>query len=181
MIILFEMIFVIILGCILHFTYEWSHHNKIIGWLSAVNESTWEHVKLVILPTFLTIIFDYWFLGSNPNYWFAKFIQMLFAVVMLPVISYLAEMIFKKHNLTIYIMIFCLVVVYALLGFDWILRVNGLGMEVLGVIGCIMTMVAFSVLTFFPVKNSLFIDPRSKKIGFDAHECHHAYSRGHKK
>ena len=40
----------LILGIFLHFTYEWSGENVIVGLFSAVNESTWEHLKLVFFP-----------------------------------------------------------------------------------------------------------------------------------
>ena len=39
-------LFISILGVLLHFTYEWSDDNRIVGLFSAVNESTWEHLKL---------------------------------------------------------------------------------------------------------------------------------------
>lgn len=49
-------IFVCILGVLLHFTYDWSSQNPIIGFFSAKNESTWEHLKLIFFPfLFLTI------------------------------------------------------------------------------------------------------------------------------
>lgn len=49
--------FIIILGTINHFLYDWFNHNKIIGYFTAVNESTWEHLKLVIAPSFIWLIF----------------------------------------------------------------------------------------------------------------------------
>ena len=40
----------LILGTLLHFTYDWSGENKIVAIFSAVNESTWEHLKLTFYP-----------------------------------------------------------------------------------------------------------------------------------
>lgn len=49
-------VFVCTLGVLLHFTYDWSVQNPIIGFFSAKNESTWEHLKLIFFPfLFLTI------------------------------------------------------------------------------------------------------------------------------
>lgn len=42
--------FVLILGSLFHFFYEWSGENYIIGLFTPVNESTWEHMKLVFFP-----------------------------------------------------------------------------------------------------------------------------------
>ena len=39
-----------ILGVFLHFTYEISNNNPIVGIFSAINESTWEHLKLIFFP-----------------------------------------------------------------------------------------------------------------------------------
>lgn len=46
-------IFTIIVGIFLHFSYELTGNNKIVGFISAVNESTWEHMKLVFFPILL--------------------------------------------------------------------------------------------------------------------------------
>ena len=40
-------------GTLLHFVYEWTGGNRVIAVLSAVNESTWEHMKLLFVPFFL--------------------------------------------------------------------------------------------------------------------------------
>lgn len=37
-------------GTLLHFMYEWSGENPIVGIFSAVNESIWEHLKLLFFP-----------------------------------------------------------------------------------------------------------------------------------
>lgn len=50
---LFGSIFVIILGSIWHFIYEWSGNNFIAGLFFPVNESTWEHMKLLFFPMLL--------------------------------------------------------------------------------------------------------------------------------
>ncbi|MBD5555996.1 MAG: hypothetical protein HDQ95_11845 [Roseburia sp.] len=46
-------IFVLVIGTLSHFVYEWSGHNFILGLFSPVNESTWEHMKLCFFPMLL--------------------------------------------------------------------------------------------------------------------------------
>jgi hypothetical protein len=41
-------LFVVIFGSLLHFTFEFSHYSKLVAYFSAVNESTWEHLKLAL-------------------------------------------------------------------------------------------------------------------------------------
>ena len=43
-------IFVLITGTLSHFLYEWTNKNVIAGLFTPVNESIWEHMKLVFFP-----------------------------------------------------------------------------------------------------------------------------------
>lgn len=43
-------LFVIILGSLWHFVYQWTGNNPVIGLFFPVNESTWEHMKLCFFP-----------------------------------------------------------------------------------------------------------------------------------
>ena len=62
-------IVILILGTLLHFTYEWSGDNLFVGSFSAVNESVWEHLKLVFYPMLLMGIINYFLLkGHNQRY-----------------------------------------------------------------------------------------------------------------
>ena len=54
-------LFISILGVLLHFTYEWSDQNRIVGLFSAVNESTWEHLKLLFFPMLLLTLIELFF------------------------------------------------------------------------------------------------------------------------
>lgn len=47
------MLFVLILGTLSHFLYEWSNNNFFVGLFSPVNESIWEHMKLLFFPMLL--------------------------------------------------------------------------------------------------------------------------------
>jgi hypothetical protein len=38
-------VFVFLLGALLHFVFEWSGESKIVGAMASVNESVWEHFK----------------------------------------------------------------------------------------------------------------------------------------
>lgn len=46
-------IFVLIAGTIAHFLYDWSDHNYIVGLFVPINESIWEHMKLLFFPMIL--------------------------------------------------------------------------------------------------------------------------------
>lgn len=50
-------IFVVIMGSLAHFLYDWSGNNKIVGLFTPINESIWEHMKLLFFPMFLYSLF----------------------------------------------------------------------------------------------------------------------------
>lgn len=50
-------IFVLITGSLAHFLYDWSGHNEIVGLFTPINESIWEHMKLLFFPMLLYAIF----------------------------------------------------------------------------------------------------------------------------
>ncbi len=71
---IFNIIFIIILGSLSHFIYEWSGYNKIIGIFVAVNESVWEHIKLAIFPALILMLIQYKSLSKNHNFFIAHFL-----------------------------------------------------------------------------------------------------------
>lgn len=56
--------FTIILGTLLHFVYDW-FGGTLSAILGAVNESTWEHLKLLFWPALLFTIVEYIRYGKN--------------------------------------------------------------------------------------------------------------------
>ena len=72
-----SIIVISIVGTLAHFLYDLSNHNKIIGLFAAVNESTWEHIKIAITPTFLWGLYDGFIYGDDPNYFIAKLLSLL--------------------------------------------------------------------------------------------------------
>ena len=83
---IFSTIFILVLGTLLHFTYEWSNNNWFVGTFSAVNESVWEHLKLLFFPMLITtIIGSLYFKDEYPTYLCSKakgiILSLLFIVV----------------------------------------------------------------------------------------------------
>ena len=84
-VLIFEIIstfFIMILGIFLHFTFKWSNNNVIVGTFSAINESTWEHLKLIFFPMLITLVIGYFYKGKNiSNYLFAKVLGIIVAIL----------------------------------------------------------------------------------------------------
>ncbi len=60
---------IIIIGSLLHFTYEWSNKSLIVALFSPVNESVWEHLNWVIGRSVFMLI-EYWFIKDYTNSFF---------------------------------------------------------------------------------------------------------------
>ena len=81
-------IFTIILGTVLHFTYDY-FQTDFVAIFSAVNESTWEHLKLIYFPVTLFAIAEYFIYGKNTENFFAsKVISLLTGMLSIVVIFY---------------------------------------------------------------------------------------------
>ncbi len=56
-----------ILGALFHFIYKWTGENYLIGLFFPVNESTWEHLKLIFYPTLIYSAFEYFIIKNKPE------------------------------------------------------------------------------------------------------------------
>lgn len=73
--------FVGILGAFQHFFYEWFGHNKFVACFAPINESPWEHLKLIFFPMMLFTVFEYIILGEEAgNIVMLKYIGTLLAM-----------------------------------------------------------------------------------------------------
>ena len=64
-------------GTILHFLYGWTGGSVLIAPFSGVNESTWEHMKLLFWPLFLFALVQRLFFKDQKNYWCVKLAEIL--------------------------------------------------------------------------------------------------------
>lgn len=75
-------------GTALHFAYEWSGENVVVGAVAAVNESTWEHMKLLFVPLLLVALAAAIFGGHCRGYWTAKLAGALVGLLLIPMLYY---------------------------------------------------------------------------------------------
>ena len=75
-------------GTLLHFLYDWLGEAKWIAPFSGVNESTWEHMKLLFWPMLIFAIAQSFFLRDNEAFWGIKLRGILLGISLIPVIFY---------------------------------------------------------------------------------------------
>lgn len=75
-------------GTLLHFLYEWLGEAVWVAPISGVNESTWEHMKLLFVPMFIFAIVQSFFFKDREDFWCVKLRGILLGIVLIPVIFY---------------------------------------------------------------------------------------------
>jgi len=77
-----------LLGGMLHFTFELSGFQPLVGVFSAVNESVWEHLKLGFWPSVLYLLVEHRLIRSEVHNFLAKAVVPYTVVVVVPAIFY---------------------------------------------------------------------------------------------
>ena len=75
-------------GTILHFLYDWTGGSSFIAAFSGVNESTWEHMKLLFWPMLLYAVLQRFFFRDREDFWCVKLRGIALGLVMIPVLFY---------------------------------------------------------------------------------------------
>ncbi len=76
------------LGTCLHFLYDLSGNCLATAPFSGVNESTWEHMKLLFFPMLLFAIAERRFLRGRADFWQVKLGGTLLGLILIPVLFY---------------------------------------------------------------------------------------------
>lgn len=77
------------LGTLLHFVYDWTGQSRVAAAVSAVNESTWEHMKLLFLPFLLVTVVEFVvFSDAFRNFFACKAAAILLGLLAIPTIFY---------------------------------------------------------------------------------------------
>lgn len=155
---------------LVHFMYEW-FPNTLFSIFFSVNESIWEHMKMLFTGILLYGIIEYIILTKNNikfnNFLFSKFIEALlsipiYLIIYLPIYYRFGEkMIF---NFIIMIITFSIVefVGYKILQLKPIKNIN-----IISIILIIICYIIFGYLTYNPIKNQLFLDTKDEKYGIN--------------
>lgn len=111
---IFGALFTILVGTVSHFVYEWTGNNFLVGLFFPVNESTWEHMKLVFFPMLLYTVFA----GKKveqtiPCVWRASFTGILVGIWAIPVLFYTYSGILGYNTAWLNILLFVISVILA--------------------------------------------------------------------
>ena len=162
------------LGAVLHFLYGWSGENPAAAAFSGDNESTWEHMTLLVVPVFLFSVAQVCALGREcPHLLWCRAVSTLVGLALIPVLFYTYTGVLGRHLVWVDIAIFYLAdgALFALDG--WLLRRGGrrgLGRQLAGLSVLWGLMFTFVLCTFRPPHIALWQDPETGRYGIEAEE-----------
>ena len=163
---IFGVIFIFIMGTLLQFTYKWSNENLLIGTFSTINESVWEHLKLVYFPTLITIIFGNFYIKKDvPNYLCSKVIGMITAMTFIVTFFYTYTGILGKNISVIDISSFFVAVSIGEYVSYKLMKSKYECNNKVAIITLNILFICFITFTFFTPKLNIFKDPLTKQYG----------------
>jgi hypothetical protein len=154
-------------GTILHFLYDWTGGNTLISPFSGVNESTWEHMKLLFWPLFLFALVQRLFFRDQENFWCVKLAEILLGLALIPVLFYTYNGALGKSPDWVNIAIFYITALLVFLFEWWAFQKDRLHCKypVLAFAAICLIGAAFVVFTFAPPQIPLFQDPITGTYG----------------
>lgn len=157
-------------GTLLHYLYDWTNGSLLIAPFSGVNESTWEHMKLLYFPLFLFALLESRFFKEYENYWCVKLAGTVTGLVLIPVLFYTYNGAIGKSPDWLNIAIFFIAAAAAFLLETRLFRKNSLPCKrpwlALGIL-CLLG-VLFVAFTFATPQLRIFQDPLTGTYGISA-------------
>lgn len=159
-------IFTLIAGTLLHFVWEWSGRSNFTAVFSAVNESTWEHLKLLFVPFILFTVIEYFLYGKNLECFFtAKVRAVILGMITIVAVFYTYTGILGNNYFPLDIGTFILgVAVSWLYSYRYLSDAENTcsgSSELFSLLMILTIATAFAVFTFTPPNLGLFLPPIS--------------------
>ncbi len=154
-------------GTLLHYLYDWTGQSLWMAPFSGVNESTWEHMKLLYFPLLLFALVQSRFFKEDQAFWCIKFTGITLGLLLIPGLFYTYNGAFGKSPDWVNIGIFFVAAAVVFLWETWLFKKGNLRCKrpwmAFGLI-CLPA-ILFMVFTFAPPKIPLFQDPITGTYG----------------
>ena len=160
-----------LLGTALHFLYDWTG-NGIVALFSSVNESTWEHLKLLFFPMLLFAIIESRFIGkTQEDFWCIKLRGILLGLLLIPTLFYTLRGVFGTTpdfvNILLFFVVVGIVFVYETRQFNS--DDTPCPYKESAIVLLLSIAVAFALFTYMPPQIPLFQDPVDGSFGLKLH------------
>ena len=154
-------------GTLLHFLYDWLDGALWIAPFSGVNESTWEHMKLLFWPMLLYAAVQSFFFREREDFLCIKLRGILLGLILIPIIFYTYNGVIGKSPDWINIAIFFIAaaVAYVYESVQLIDPQTSCKNPRAAIVSLCFIAALFVIFTFQPPKINLFKDPINGTYG----------------
>ena len=144
--------------------------NIITSIIAPVNESIWEHLKILFTGILISGVIQKIIVIKNKldisnvciSNFIGAFLSMpIFLIIYVPIYNAIG----KKFGLTIFVM-FLVIVIAELISY-YTMNKKDLYLENYAILFTVMVYIVFLILTYYPLNNGIFIDPISNKSGIN--------------
>jgi|SRR5690554_172751 len=101
-------LFICLTGTLFHFLFDIFNESVLVGLISPINESVWEHFKIIYFSTIIWFVILYFKLGKNNKLIIAAAISILVSTLAVLTIYYIYIGAFGNHSLVVDIVSFVL-------------------------------------------------------------------------
>lgn len=156
-------------GVLLHFLYNWMQQRILIAPFSSVNESTWEHMKLLFFPMFIFAQFQSRFFKEFKSFWCVKLVGILTGLVLIPMLFYTYNGAIGKSPDWFNIAIFFISAAAAFILETWLFKKNTLHCKSPWLAFALICLIGvlFVVFTFVTPRIPMFQDPLKGTYGIN--------------
>lgn len=155
-------------GTMLHFTFKLSKNNIVVGIFSAINESVWEHIKILLTPIFITSFIT--FITKSYYNFFILLVELVASIALIIIFYEIKTAIFQDKYGFINVMSFYIVsLIVAFLHFALKdVEVSNIG-NGLSFIMVIVIFAMYLTLSIFSPKHKYFKDPVTGTYGINTY------------
>ena len=151
------------MGVVGHFLYSLSGNNTFVGLFMPVNESVWEHLKLLFFPFMLYVLMEFVLYGKKiPGFLFSRITGVITGLVFIPTAYFIYTAIIGKNVALLDILLYFIGV---FISFDISYKriLHGKDKNIRKTISAIILFLGISALfislTFSPPNTALFASP----------------------
>ena len=160
--------FTAVLGTLLHFLFDLTEKSLLVAPFSAVNESTWEHMKILFFPMlFFAVLQSVFFAKACKGFWKVKCVGITLGVALIPTLFYTYNGAFGRSPDWLNVLFFFISAGVAYFAEYMLFSRTQVCDEFtfLPIFIIFLTTLGFVVFTFYPPNIPLFQDPISSTYG----------------
>ncbi len=163
-------IIIFILCIIFHYIYSW-FPNKLFSIFFPVNESIWEHMKLIMSSILFNSFLEYFLLKKNNipfnNYITSIFLSGTLGIIIFLIIYLPLYYLFGENFILNIIILFITICLCEIISYYILKSKKQYFIDYISLLGLILVYIVFGILTYYPVINDLFYDKSKEKYGIN--------------